>query len=349
MSAEDMSGEELEAARVLLARLGVRPEDLVRQPVVCRVVPTFAEYIPIVSAAVGAGTRRVYSSYWNRVLAQWGDRRLDEPSPSEIKQLGERIKTQVVRRRNGRGGRCAVEHLIAALRCVYRHAEADGLISKPDNPARKVDKPRRLPSTRRGLADARLAEINQVVAGTGNDPGLDALLVRLHVETACRRGGALALRPVDLDPVQCVITLREKGDTWREQPVSPTLMRHLQAHAVERGATGEQPLFRTVRGDPVTRRRYDYLWRRVREALPWAQAAQVSTHWLRHTTLTWVERRFGYAVARAYAGHTDTGPGSGVGTTATYVRADVVEVATALAALTGEPHPLAPSEESGGA
>jgi hypothetical protein len=48
-------------------------------------------------------------------------------------------------------------------------------------------------------------------------------------------------------------------------------------------------------------------------------------------------------------GHTDTGPGSGVGATATYVRADVVEVATALAALTGEPHPLAPSDESGGA
>jgi hypothetical protein len=28
-----------------------------------------------------------------------------------------------------------------------------------------------------------------------------------------------------------------------------------------------------------------------------------SAHWLRHTTLTWVERNFGYAVARAYAGH----------------------------------------------
>ena len=40
-------------------------------------------------------------------------------------------------------------------------------------------------------------------------------------------------------------------------------------------------------------------------------------HWLRHTTLTWVERRFGYAVARAYAGHTDSG---NAGITATYIR-----------------------------
>ena len=50
-------------------------------------------------------------------------------------------------------------------------------------------------------------------------------------------------------------------------------------------------------------------------------------------------RRFGHAIAQAYAGHTDSG--SDTGATSTYVRASVHEVATALAALTGEPHPLA--------
>ena len=62
----------------------------------------------------------------------------------------------------------------------------------------------------------------------------------------------------------------------------------------------------------------------------------------RHTILTWVERNFGYAVARACAGHTDGG--SEAGATATYVRASLAEVAAALAALTGEPHPLATTE-----
>ncbi len=65
----------------------------------------------------------------------------------------------------------------------------------------------------------------------------------------------------------------------------------------------------------------------------------MATHWLRHTTLTWVERTFGYGVARAYAGHTDSG--GETGTTTTYIRASVQEIAAALAALTGEPHPLA--------
>ena len=188
--------------------------------------------------AVSAGTRRAYGSYWNRVVEQWGDRRLDEPTPSEIRQLMTYVKTHVVARRNARGGRSAEEHLVAALRCLYQRAVNDGLIAEADNPARKVAKPRRLPTTRRALPDTRLAEINEVAATTGDDPELDTLILRLHSETACRRGGALALRPRDLDPDQCLILLREKGETVRWQPVSPTLMGRLVAHGQERHAPG---------------------------------------------------------------------------------------------------------------
>ena len=62
---------------------------------------------------------------------------------------------------------------------MYKHAEEDGLIDSADNPARKVEKPRRLPSTRRAVADKRLAEINHnAAATTGDDPELDTLLLR---------------------------------------------------------------------------------------------------------------------------------------------------------------------------
>ena len=124
----------------------------------------------------------------------------------------------------------------------------DGLIAEADNPARKVDKPRRLPSTRRAVADTRLAEINQAAATTGDDPELDTLLLRLHTETACRRGGALALRPADLDPDQCLILLREKGETVRWQPVSPTLMAGLVQHGQERHAPPDGQLLRYADG-----------------------------------------------------------------------------------------------------
>ncbi|MEU8073771.1 site-specific integrase [Micromonospora sp. NPDC049151] len=339
MSDTTVGRAELDAARLLLARMGISPADLIDAVSDRPPAPTFAEYVPVVSAAVSDGTRRAYGSYWKRVLEHWGQRRLDEPTPSEIEQLAEYAKTHVVARRNARGGRSAAEHLIAALRCLYKRAVADGYIAAANNPALKVAKPRRLPSTRRAVADSRLAEINAVAASTGDDPALDSLLLRLHTETACRRGGALALRPVDLDPDQCLILLREKGDTVRWQPVSPTLMRHLQQHAEERKAMGTGQLLRYRSGQPITYRRYDHLWVRIGEHLPWVYVQQISTHWLRHTTLTWVERNFGYAVARAYAGHTDSG--SDAGTTTTYVRASLQEVAAALAALTNEPHPLA--------
>jgi integrase/recombinase XerC len=330
---------EIDAARLLLDRMGITAADLLAPSRPRTAAPTFAQYIPRVQQAVGDGTRRVYGSYWKRILDRWPDHRLDEVTPTDIKQLVEHTKAHLVPRRNNRGGRSAAEHLVAALRCLYRHAEDDGLIDPADNPARKVPKPRRLPTTRRAVPDDRLAEIHHAAASTGDDPGLDTLLLRLHVETACRRGGALALRPQDLDPTQCLIFLREKGGTVRWQPVSPTLMTHLHQHADRRGSGRHDQLLRYASGRPITRRRYDHLWTRIGETLPWAAAQQISTHWLRHTTLTWVERNFGFAVAHAYAGHTDGG-GDGMSTT-TYVRASVQEVAIALAALTGEPHPLA--------
>jgi integrase len=196
-----------------------------------------------------------------------------------------------------------------------------------------------MPSTRRALTGKELAEINQIAA-MGDDPELDTLILRLHTETACRRAGALAIRPQDLDPEQCLVLLREKGETFRWQPVSPTLMAALARHAEERHAPPDGQLLRYRDGRPITERRYDGLWVRIGRELPWVRIQNVSTHWIRHTTLTWVERNFGFATAHAYAGHTD-GRGESVSVTSTYVRATLAEVATALSALTGEPHPLA--------
>ena len=114
------------AALVLLERMGLTVADLTAVPQGRPQLPTFAEYVPVVSAAVTAGTRRAYGSYWNRIIEHWGERRLDEPTPSDIRQLVAYVKTHVVARRNARGGRGAAEHVIAALRCLYRHAEDDG-------------------------------------------------------------------------------------------------------------------------------------------------------------------------------------------------------------------------------
>jgi hypothetical protein len=125
--ASGATAAELEAARLLLARMGISPAELLQAASSQPAAPTFAEYVPVVSAAVSAGTRRVYGSYWNRIVDQWGQRRLDEPTPTDVERLAEHVRIHVVARRNARGGRSAAEHLIAALRCLYNHAVADGL------------------------------------------------------------------------------------------------------------------------------------------------------------------------------------------------------------------------------
>jgi hypothetical protein len=108
----------VDAALLLLERMGLTPADLLAAPAARPPTPTFAEYIPVVSALVGDGCRRAYGSYWNRVVEQWGDRGIDEPTPSEIRQLMALVKAGAVQRRNGRGGRSPQEHLVAALRCL---------------------------------------------------------------------------------------------------------------------------------------------------------------------------------------------------------------------------------------
>src|ERR1700678_1220550 len=106
----------VDAALLILERMGLSPDDLTATPRNRPPMQTFADYVPVVSAGVTDGTRKAYGSYWNRVVEQWGDRRLDDPTPSEIKQLVAYVRANTVPRRNARGGGRAAQNPIAAPR-----------------------------------------------------------------------------------------------------------------------------------------------------------------------------------------------------------------------------------------
>ena len=59
---------------MLLERMGLSPADLVATPASRPAVPTFAGYVPVVSATASPGTRQAYGSYWNRVVLPAGHR-----------------------------------------------------------------------------------------------------------------------------------------------------------------------------------------------------------------------------------------------------------------------------------
>jgi hypothetical protein len=94
----------VDAALLVLKSMGPSLDDLTAVPRQRPAVPTFAEYVPVVSAQVTSGAVRAYGSYWKRVVDKWGARHLDEPTPSDVRQFAKEIKENALSRRNGRGG-----------------------------------------------------------------------------------------------------------------------------------------------------------------------------------------------------------------------------------------------------
>ncbi len=340
--------DRLVRARVLLAEaeaLGVSIDDLVAvasssssasggSSRSAPAAPTLAEYVDAVGPSFSANTAATYRSYWRVAVARFGDRPIDTLDADDCEAVLADAVRRAQQRRPGSDGRSSRENGVAALRALFGRAERAGLLTK--NPARELDKPRRRASRRRALDDTELAEALDAVRTTSQDPDLDLLLVRFHLESGARREGALNLRLGDLDPRRSTALLREKFGLEREQPIPPSLVAALEAHARSRGASGGQaPVFRIKRGDPITRRRYNTLFDHAQAVLPWTARTPVTAHALRHTAGAAIERIGGYSVAEAFLGHA---PSS---VTGIYSRARLDEVATAVAALTGEPHPLA--------
>lgn len=98
------------------------------------------EYVDRLSTAVPASTHRAYATYWRRIVTEWGDRPIDEPTRLEIRQLCEHQKLHVTVRKNSRGGRSSrTPHISAPLPLPPR----DSRQSHPEttNPAIRVANP----------------------------------------------------------------------------------------------------------------------------------------------------------------------------------------------------------------
>lgn len=333
-------------ARVALAEIeamGLTLDDLLavsgREVAERTTGPTLAEYVPMVADSYQPRSQRTYNSYWTLTVELLGDIALERVTVDDLLNVVDEAARRANQRRAGSDGRASRESCVAAMRAVFTRAHKAGLVSM--NPALLIDKPRRLPNRRRALNQAELNDLWAAVAATTKDPELDLLLLRFHLESGARRMGAINLRMKDLDHARQTIWLREKFGAQREQPISRSLLCAVGDLAAARGSTcADAQAFVTLRRvggvlTPVTDRTYDRIFTRVQAHVEWSERTPLTAHVLRHTAITAVERVAGFAVAARFAGHT---PGS---VTGTYTKADISEVAAAVAQLTGEPHPLA--------
>ncbi|MET9028718.1 site-specific integrase [Nocardia sp. NPDC004168] len=334
-----MNREDVDTALQLVASLGLTLDDLASaQPDRAR-MPTISQYIQWIAIRKPEGTNH-YRSYWPIIETVWGQRSLDSLTAVEIEECAARQRLRAVVRANSTGGRGAEANLIAAMRFLYQNAQDDGLIEPDANPAAQARKAPQPPGPACALSVEQIEDLGRVAATTGDDTELDALILRLHIETACSRGPALALRIEDLERDDCLIRLHEYRGAIRWQPISPTLMTRLLGHVRQRG--GRKAADRVLRyqnGTPADLARYQYLVRRFRRELPWADDLQMNMNWVCYTTEVFVETNFGRHTARLFKQRRARGRN-----TEDQNRFDphrLATVAAVLAALTGEPHPLA--------
>jgi integrase len=176
-----------------------------------------------------------------------------------------------------------------------------------------------------------------------NDVELDTYAVSFFLETGGRRSAPVKMRIGDLLASEMKVRMGEKADKIDEQPISENLLEALLRHAIERGdvilraptdfkpeeftlsdvTSGritlrpEAPVFYyrqplrskaddgsvTFRPHPLTSRRFDSLWKRLKRELPWLDALHGRPHDLRKTVGTLIDRAYGHATSRAFLRH----------------------------------------------
>lgn len=316
--------------RAIAERFSATREDLQRiaETLGDSAVPTVAEFAPHSMQVLAGRTLDTYRHHVERLVTEFGDRRLDEVSLLDLERVAVATRQDALQR-GASHGFGAQETFVNAARFVFLCAVKAGHLRS--HPATGLDRPRRRRSMRRALSSAELQALFDAVLETSRDPDLDVLLLAFARETACRREGILNLRLGDLHDVPSV-TLYEKFDEHREIPISRPLLLALRAHA-DASHHGHDSVFRYPDGHALTDRRFDIIFERVGRALPWVRALGVTLHWIRYTTLTDVRLVAGERVATAYAGHGDQAGG----VTAIYTRATFAELQAAHACLFGKP------------
>jgi hypothetical protein len=137
-----------------------------------------------------------------------------------------------------------------------------------------------------------------------------------------RRGALSAIRlsQDDLAPATRAVRLVEKYAKQRWAPISAHLAHRLVSHTALRHDGCNLVLHRRD-GGHLNDKWFEGFARRIQNPA-WAKELGVSAHWIRHTTITDIERIAGVRVAAAYAGHAD----SNFGVTGTYTKVSPEEL-----------------------
>lgn len=272
----------------------------------------------------------------NKPYPGLGGMNLNKVTNADLVRVVTAIRNEARTRVNGAKGKGAEENARTALRVFYKWARQNGYATA--TPDEGLSQKKRKKIHRRAYTIEELAAVRTVL-DRSRDPELAGVFFRLALETGARHAEMLAMTYGDLDSGAGTIQLVRKGfdGEYLHVPVTASLFDALEALPGKRSlgpVLDSTPILLDLDGKPITRRYFEHLCGVVRKEIPTLGRGSQSwftTHALRHTAATIVERTSGEAVARLFLGHAASGH------TQQYTGAKPHELLAAMVAIWGEP------------
>jgi integrase len=249
------------------------------------------------------------------------------------------IQDEARSRRNGVGGFGAKENALTAFRAFFVWARANGLTkNNPDDGLKFEKRSERL--ERRSYTLSELEQVHLVLASS-KDPELAMLFLRIALETGARHNEIVELNWGDLRESSGVLVLKPKGfrGYFVDAPITADLYDAIVETVWRRSPkrpTKATPILMYSDGKPISRRYFENLCAKVRNEIPSLNVGEpdyFSTHGLRHTAGTMIQRVGGDAVVRRFLGHSPQGRSH----IERYSKATIDEVRAAMVAIWGVP------------
>lgn len=279
--------------------------------------PALETAIPAFLASLTSGrTRTKYQTELTLFLERFGDTPLGDLSASDIARF---IHDQVQNAARNEGFSTSKAE---AMTTAFRSLEA-WAIQQPEWHFPTVGHLLRLeiirdPDARRALEPDELLDTLELLPTLCPDPLLVRVGLQLFRETAVRRGTSFALEIGDLrlgtlDPERLLdIDHRPDHDVYIKAPIPKSrrradlrITRPLAAAllSVHERNPAEPKLLKYGNGSPIGANFWHAQFQRLDAERPWAAEIDMGPHYLRHTTLTDVERIAGTAVSRRFGTH----------------------------------------------